>query len=94
MSNYSWRLAQQYCPPSRPPVPNITACGWYLDSPEGVSKLMTGYKVNSDGSPGEAMAMRAVPLLDLFTRAPMFGGSINFKDTRKSNHGRRLRSAP
>jgi len=64
-------------------VPNITTCGWFWKIRGRTPILMTGYRQNQDGSAGEAMSMRMVPMADLLTRKPLVpGGSINFKNVR------------
>lgn len=62
-------------------TPNITACGWFWRIPGRPPILMTGYQQNDDGSVGEGLTMRMVPLRDLITRKAIVpDGSINFKD--------------
>lgn len=66
--------------------PNGTVCGYFLNatinSPSPV--LMSGYLVNDDGLTfGEALLMRALPLITLPKRRPLLGGSINFKYVRQ-----------
>jgi hypothetical protein len=65
-------------------IPNVTSCGWYLTVPEQDPILMTGYSFGPNGSLGDAMAMRMLPLTDAFTRKTIRGGSINFKYTASS----------
>lgn len=61
--------------------PNVTACGYWFDR-DNASMLMSGYVVGDDDVPGEALVTRISGLTDPdpSSRAPVFGGSINFKD--------------
>jgi hypothetical protein len=66
--------------------PNGTVCGYFLnatiDSPSPV--LLSGYQVRDDGlTVGEALLMRALPLITLPRRRPLLGGSINFRHVRQ-----------
>lgn len=61
-------------------VPNITACGYFLNVPDGGMQLMSGYEVLQNGSVGEILSLRFFPLSDLWTNQQYFGGSVNFKN--------------
>jgi hypothetical protein len=63
--------------------PNVTACGYWFDR-GNETVLMSGYVVEADGVPGEALVTRLFGLTDPNPRSrkPIFGGSINFKDIR------------
>ena len=61
--------------------PNITACGYWLNATSDSRVLMTGYALDpSTGLARDALEMRLFPLIDVFTRSPYYGGSINFQD--------------
>jgi hypothetical protein len=61
--------------------PNITSCGYFLNSTSSSRVLMTGYARDPITSElGEALTMRLFPLVDGITRYPYYGGSIMFKD--------------
>jgi hypothetical protein len=65
--------------------PNGTMCGYFLNATSQDSVLMSGYLVNADGSPGETLLMRTLPLTTIFDYKPLYGnGSINFKKFRNS----------
>jgi hypothetical protein len=59
--------------------PNVTSCGYYMDVPNDMPQLMSGYEITANGSVGEVMATRFFPVTDLITNKQLFGGSINFK---------------
>ena len=61
-------------------VPNITACGYYLDVPDSGLQLMSGYEVLDNGTIGETLATRFFAMSDVWTNQQYFGGSINFKN--------------
>jgi hypothetical protein len=63
--------------------PIVTACGYsFFPSTDDPPLFMSGYILNEDGSPGEALSTRIFPLTsaDPFSRVPVFGGSLHFKD--------------
>jgi hypothetical protein len=60
---------------------NGTSCGWWLKADDPL--LMTGYNVDRDTNhSGEMLLMRAQPLYDLFTRAPLTGYAAKLNHTR------------
>ena len=61
--------------------PNATACGYFLNATSDAPVLMAGYVVDNstDGAIGEALLVRSLPLTELSTKVPVFGGSVNFK---------------
>ncbi|KAF2456141.1 hypothetical protein BDY21DRAFT_323228 [Lineolata rhizophorae] len=70
--------------------PNRTACGYFFNA-TGVNEtgqvqppvpyLMNGYAVDPfTGEPGEALASRIFPLVNIMTRLPYSGGSLLFHD--------------
>lgn len=64
--------------------PNGTACGYFLNATSSNPVLMSGYRVPDDASNttfGEILLMRTLPLVKNPSREPLYGGSINFKDT-------------
>jgi hypothetical protein len=63
--------------------PNVTACGYWFYQ-DGETVLMSGHVISADGTPGEALETRIFPLTNPnpFSRQPIFGGSLNFKDVR------------
>ncbi|EOA91783.1 uncharacterized protein SETTUDRAFT_133621 [Exserohilum turcica Et28A] len=63
--------------------PNATVCGHFLNATSEAPVLMSGYMVDDNGKPfGEALLMRTLPLITNPLRAPLWGGSINFKHIR------------
>ena len=56
--------------------PNVTSCGWYLDVPDSLPQLMSGYEVRENGSIGEVLATRMFPFSDIWNNQQFFGGSI------------------
>jgi hypothetical protein len=63
--------------------PNATACGYFLNATSKNPTMMSGYLVAENGQPeGETLVMRTLPLISNPLRIPLWGGSINFKDTR------------
>ena len=60
--------------------PNVTSCGYYLNVPNNMPQLMSGYEVTKDGSIGEVLATRFFGLTDVYSDERFFGGSINFPD--------------
>ena len=63
--------------------PNATVCGYFLNSTSKAPVLMSGYIADSaNNSKNEALLMRTLPLVTNPDRASLWGGSINFKDTR------------
>lgn len=71
-----------------PTYPNGTVCGYFLNATSDTPVLMSGYNVDpvssiaGRASAGEALLMRALPLITYPSRQPLFGGSINFKHIR------------
>jgi hypothetical protein len=62
-------------------VPNITHCGYFLNSTDESRVLMSGYAVDPTTlAPGEALTTRWFALIDAITKQPYFDGSILFKD--------------
>jgi hypothetical protein len=64
------------------PYSNVTACGYYL-SPDGKSRVfLSGYTVETDQKPGEALGSRIFPLVDAnpSSRQPIFNGTLSFMD--------------
>lgn len=62
--------------------PNGTVCGYFLNATSENPVLMTGYIVNGNTTEvtiGETLLVRALPLTEMITKAPLFGGSVNFK---------------
>lgn len=75
--------------PDIPKYPNGTQCGYFLNVTSEIPTLMSGYLVESIQSEygravaGEALLMRALPLITNPLRLPLYGdGSINFKHAR------------
>jgi hypothetical protein len=64
------------------PHTNITACGYSLHIEGGAPLFVSGYALNPDGTPGEALTTRIFPLTDPnpYSRQPVYGGSLRFKD--------------
>lgn len=63
--------------------PNSTMCGYFVNITSVMPILMSGYLVNTnDSSQGEALLTRALPLVTVPYRLPLWGGSINFKNIR------------
>ncbi|KAF2036629.1 hypothetical protein EK21DRAFT_51413 [Setomelanomma holmii] len=62
-----------------------TACGYFLNTTSTKPVLMSGYRVSngSNGTYGETLLMRTLPLVTNPARHTLYDGSINFKD---SNH--------
>ncbi|KAF9700647.1 hypothetical protein EKO04_001535 [Ascochyta lentis] len=62
--------------------PNGTVCGYFLNATSSTPVLMSGYIADDNstqGSVGEALLVRTLPLTDMLTKTPVFGGSVNFK---------------
>jgi len=62
-------------------------CGYFLNAttPNEKPVLMSGHMVKADGSPGETLLMRTLPLTTIFDYVPFYGnGSIMFKDLRNT----------
>ena len=58
-------------------------CGYFVNVTSATPILMSGYLVNAnDSSQGEALLTRALPLVTVPYRLPLWGGSINFKNIR------------
>lgn len=58
-----------------------TACGYFLNATSPAPVLMSGYRVidgSGNSTYGEALLMRALPLVTNWSRQPLYGGSINF----------------
>jgi hypothetical protein len=63
--------------------PNGTVCGHFLNVTSTAPVLMSGYSVTTNGSIGDALLMRALPLVGVYKRVPFWGdGSLNFKHYR------------
>ncbi|KAH8730720.1 hypothetical protein GQ44DRAFT_672536 [Phaeosphaeriaceae sp. PMI808] len=68
-------------------LPKGTACGYFLNATSSNPTLVSGYLVNADGSPGETLLMRILPMVGYFEKKPLYGnGSINFKPIRHKIH--------
>lgn len=61
---------------------NISSCGWYLNVPDYVPQLMSGYELRDDGSIGEVLATRVSPLTDVYSKQQYFNGSISFPEVK------------
>ena len=64
-----------------------TMCGYFLNAttPNEQPILMSGHLVNRDGSPGETLLMRTLPLTTIVDYEPFYGnGSVRFKDLRNT----------
>jgi hypothetical protein len=60
-------------------------CGYFLNATDSNPVLMSGYLVNDDGSPGETLLMRTLPLTDFYDYDDFYGnGSIHFKELRNT----------
>ncbi|KAJ5062650.1 hypothetical protein J3E74DRAFT_265848 [Bipolaris maydis] len=55
-----------------------TACGYFLNATSNNPVLMSGFRVEN-GTIGETLLMRTLPLTTNPIRKPLYGGSINFK---------------
>ncbi|KAH6472131.1 hypothetical protein HBI59_025880 [Parastagonospora nodorum] len=65
--------------------PNATMCGYFLNATSQDPTMMSGYLVNSNGTLGETLLMRTLPLSTLFDYTPLYGnGSIKFKHYRNT----------
>ena len=65
--------------------PNATMCGYFVNSTSATPVLMSGYLMEANGSAGEALVMRTLPLTTLLSKEPLYGnGSINFKHIRNT----------
>jgi hypothetical protein len=63
--------------------PNGTVCGHFLNVTSTAPVLMSGYSVTINGSVGDALLMRALPLVETYKRVPFWGdGSLNSKHYR------------
>jgi hypothetical protein len=61
--------------------PNATQCGWFLNISSESRVLMSGYARDPVTlEPGEVLSTRLFNLVDVFTRAPYYGGSLRFKE--------------
>ena len=58
----------------------VTACGYWLNASTDNPILMSGY-ITNNGTPGEALGMRFLPMIDPITRNQSFE-SIHFKHIR------------
>lgn len=77
--------ANQTGPNEPSSYPNGTVCGYFLNVTSSDPVLMSGYVVdNSSGTRpmGEMLLARSIPLTELLTKTPLYGGSINFKHVR------------
>ncbi|KAF1982955.1 hypothetical protein K402DRAFT_184938 [Aulographum hederae CBS 113979] len=63
-------------------VPEVYACGWYLNATSDSPALMAGYVANSTSKmpAGDALTMRMLPLLDFLSTNTLYDGSFSFKD--------------
>jgi hypothetical protein len=61
--------------------PNVTACGYWFKH-EGMSTLMSGYVMNANKTPGDALSTRLFGLTNPnpLSREPIFGGTLQFRD--------------
>lgn len=62
-------------------------CGYFLNatSPGQQPMLMSGFLIKPDGTPGETLLMRTLPLTTIYDFDPYYGnGSIHFKDMRNT----------
>jgi hypothetical protein len=67
------------------PYPTATGCGYFLNATSENPILMSGYLRDINGTPGEVLTMRTLPLTELLTKQPLYGnGSILFKHIRHS----------
>ena len=55
------------------------ACGYFLNATSSNPVFMSGYSVNSNGTPGEALLTRILPLVTNPTRHQLYAGSIHYK---------------
>jgi hypothetical protein len=64
--------------------PVSTVCGYFLNSTSSEPILMSGYVVGGEDrqTMNESLLVRVMPLTEMLTKAPLFGGSINFKHLR------------
>jgi len=61
--------------------PTITSCGYWLNASSDSRILMTGYALNPlTHEPDVALGMRLFPLVDVFSRLPYYGGTVNFQN--------------
>ncbi|EMD93578.1 hypothetical protein COCC4DRAFT_191454 [Bipolaris maydis ATCC 48331] len=58
--------------------PNGTACGYFLNATSNNPVLMSGFRLEN-GTIGETLLMRTLPLATNPDMKPLYGGSINFK---------------
>jgi hypothetical protein len=73
-----WHSTVLYSGPGQ--NPNMTSCGWYLNVPDQLPQLMSGYEIDADGQVGEVLATRFFALTDILTNTLYFDGSIQFQD--------------
>ncbi|KAF2248015.1 hypothetical protein BU26DRAFT_428431 [Trematosphaeria pertusa] len=63
--------------------PNGTMCGYFINATSDHLVFMSGYNTDSNVLyAGEALLMRALPLVTNPDKRPLFGGSIHFKNIR------------
>jgi hypothetical protein len=62
--------------------PPTRSCGYFLNATSATPMLITGYNVQDDGTPGEALAARIVGLHDFDSGQTFWNGSLLFKDTK------------
>jgi hypothetical protein len=62
--------------------PNVTQCGWFLNASDPATRvLMNGYIFDPQTNErGETLETRLFSLVDVFTLAPYYGGSVHYKD--------------
>jgi hypothetical protein len=74
--------------PSENHYPNGTVCGYFLNVTSSAPVLMSGYNLDTisstvaNASTGEALTMRALPLVTVSGRRALYDGSIHFKHIR------------
>jgi hypothetical protein len=74
--------------------PNVTSCGYYLNIPDDMPQLLTGYEIEKDGAVGEVMATRFFSMWDVLSNHLWFNGSINFPEVRNPQVNFILASTP
>ena len=62
--------------------PNKTVCGFFFNSADKSPTLMSGHIVEDNGTRGESLLVRTLPLTDMISKVPVSGGSIHFKHIR------------
>lgn len=62
---------------------NATVCGYFLNATSSEPVLMSGYVADDNTTEvtvGEALLVRTLPLTEMITKRPIYGGSIRFRD--------------